>query len=191
MGRHGRARHSEAPPSHWTHVLAGLPWITLVLLLVLVVGGLDLLRPNSYASEATLAAVDERTADRVSMLAADPDLVQRVEAAVELGPDYLGTVDLAVHHATADPEVLVEATAPDPRLAALAADTAAGLLLEDTGADGLELSSPAEVPTDPTRERNLLWVWAAVAALAGAVWMEGAHRIWLREHPTPVPEGSS
>lgn len=187
MGRHSRARHSEAPPRHWSHLLAGLPWITIVLVLILLVGTIDVLRPNRYTGESTLTAADEATADRVSMLLADPDLVDRVEGDIELGSAYEGTVSLTVHHAAEDTEVHVAATTPDPRLSAVAADAAAGLLIEDVPEGQLSLSGPAQVPTDPDGERDLRWVWLALVALAGAVWMEGAHRIWLRDHRV-VPE---
>lgn len=188
MGRHSQARHSEAPPSHWTHQLAGLPWITIVLVLTLLVGGIDLLRPNRYAAEATLTAGEVADADRVAMLAADPDLVDIVEDQIELGEDYRGTVWLSVHHEQDDLDVHVQAVTPDPRLTALAADTAAGALVQILGEDQLTLSQPAPVPTEPTRGRSLLWVWFALAGLLAAVWMEGAHRIWLRDHAEAVPE---
>ena len=89
MGRHTeQRRHSEAPPSHWTHQLAALPWITIVLVLTLLVGAVDLLRPNRYAAYTTVAAAETRTADYAAMLMADPDLVDRVETEVELDPDF-------------------------------------------------------------------------------------------------------
>jgi hypothetical protein len=184
-----RARHGEAPPEHWTHALAGLPWITVVLVVTLAVGGIELLRPHSYAASATVAAPDVRSADAASMLMADPALVDRVEDEVELGQAYRGSVDLRVEHARDDLSVHVEATAPDPRLAALAADTAAVLLVQDRGGStgGLTFAGAAQVPAEPVRQRSLLWVWVALVALAGAVWMEGAHRIWVRDHPAPPP----
>ena len=189
MGRHRPARRSHPAPRRWTHLLARLPWITLVLLAVLVVGTAELAQPRTYAATATLTAPTERAADEISGQLTDPGLRPRVEQAVELDPELAGSVRLAVQHDAGDLQVHLEATASDPRLAALAADTGAALVVEDRS-DGTELTDGAQVPTEPVDDRGLLWLVAAAAALAVAVRVEGAHRTWLRDHPEPEPVGA-
>lgn len=190
MGRHSRARHSESAPRHWSHVLAGVPWITLVLLVVLGLGALELSRPRTYLATATLTATTERAADQVSVRLTDPALRTATERAIELDPELVGSVGLQVRHDTRDPQVHLEAQAPDPRLAAVAADTAAALVVQERD-DGTRLSETARVPTEPQGERGLTWLVVAAAALALAVRIEGAHRIWMREHPAPEPVGAA
>lgn len=191
MARGGRARHGEGPPAHWSHALAGLPWITLVLVVTLVVGAVDVLRPNTYAARATVTAQDVSTAGDAAMLLGDHALVGRVEQEIELGPTYRGSLELTVDHERDEVTLHVVATAGDPRLAALSADTAAVLLIGDRGPDELALTSTARVPAEPVRQPNLTWVWVALVALAGALWVEGAHRIWLRSHPAPPRQDAS
>ena len=181
MGRHSRARHGQDAPTRWTQRLSGIPWITAVLLLTLLVGGWDLLRPLTYAAEATVAAGQERVADQVSVGMTDPDLERDVERAVELGPDLRGSVQLTVRHEQGDLRVHVRAEAPDPRLAAVAADTAAALTVQGRP-DELELVAPAEVPTDPVDPRGAGWLVLAGLGLLAAAWAEGTHRTW-RRHP--------
>lgn len=190
MGRHSRARHGETGPSHWTHVLAGVPWITLVLLVVLGLGAFELARPRTYLATTTLTATTERAADEVSVRLTDPALRTATERAIELDAELSGSVALQVRHDTRDPQVHLEARAPDPRLAAVAADTAAALVVQERE-DGTELSQAARVPTEPEGERGPAWLVVAAAALALAVRVEGAHRIWMREHPAPEPVGTA
>ncbi|WP_151523746.1 hypothetical protein [Serinicoccus kebangsaanensis] len=181
MGRHtARRRHSDTPPSHWTHLLAGVPWITLVLVLTLLGAGWELVRPRTYTALATITATDERAADRASVRLTDPSLEGEVEAAVELDPELADDIRLEVRHRQSDPVVRVVAHAPDPRLAALAADTAAALEVQD-GEGELEFTAAAEIPTQPTDRQDLRWLLLAGPALVAALWVEGAHRAWLRD----------
>lgn len=189
MGRRRRARHAEAP-RHWTHRVAGLPWVTLVLLAALLVGGAEVLRQDEFAAEATLSAPTWLAADRASVALSGPRLAAAVEEEVELDPGFRG--DLRVEVADNDErlEVVVRAVSTDPRLAALAADTALALVLRDHPEVGYEVRSTAWVPTEPVSPASTWWVWVGLVALAAALWVEGAHRVWLRDHPEAVPEPS-
>ena len=189
MSRRRRARHSEAP-RHWTHRVAGLPWITIVLLAALVVGGVEVLREDRFATEATLTAPDWVSADRASVALSSPRLVGEVEQEVELGPGYRGDLQLEVADDDERLDVVVRATATDPRLAAIAADTAAALVLQAHPEGAYVLSQTASVPSDPVRPRAVWWIWPGLVALVGALWVEGAHRVWLRDHPEAVAEGA-
>lgn len=184
-----RARHA-ARHQHWTHALAAQPWITLVLLAALVVGGLGLLRADRYAAEAALGTPDARASSQAAVLLSAPGLVGEVEEAVELSPDLRGDLRLDVVEDDDPLEVVLRATAGDPRLAALAADTALALVVQERADDGYEITASAVVPTDPVRPRSLLWAWVALAALALAIWVELNHRTWLRDHPAAVAEGA-
>ncbi|WP_298889917.1 hypothetical protein [uncultured Serinicoccus sp.] len=188
MGRHRPDRRSHPAPRRWTHLLARLPWVTLVLLSVLVVGTAELVQPRTYAASTTLTAPTERAADQLSVQLTDPALRPEVERAVELDPELSGSVRLAVRHEAEDRQVHLEATAPDPRLAALAADTAAALTVQER-ADGTELTHGARVPTEPVDDRGLLWLLVAAGLLAVAVRVEAAHRAWLGDQPSPQPSG--
>lgn len=189
MGRRRQPRHSEAP-RHWTQRVAGLPWITLVLLAALVVGGAEVLRADRFAAESALFAPTGFAADRASVALSAPRLVGAVEDEVELAPRLRGDLGLEVAEDDERLEVVVRATATDPRLAALAADTAVALVLRDHPDAGYSVLSTASVPTDPVGPRTLWWVWLGVVALAGASWVEGAHRVWLRDQPAAVAEGA-
>ncbi|ANS79285.1 hypothetical protein SGUI_1889 [Serinicoccus hydrothermalis] len=179
MGRHRSARHGERPASTHALLLTGIPWVTLVLVLTLVLGGWQLLRPQTYAAQATVTATEERAADRTSVRLTEPGLAREVEAAVELGDDLRGSVDLSVRHEQADLRVHVLAQAPDPRLAVLAADTAAALTVADSP-DELELVEAAEVPTEPVDRGGPGWLVLAALGLVVALWAEGVHRTWSR-----------
>lgn len=179
--------HATSSSRSWPRVVTGWPWVTVVLITALVLGGIELLRPGGYTAEATLSAPDAGSADRASTLLAGPDLVDRVEEEVELGQQWRGRIDLRVRHDAGSPEVVVLGSAPDPRLAALAADTAAALVVTERG-DGLQLTQPAAVPTESEAPGTLSWAWAGLLALAGALWAEGAHRRWSREHAGSAPK---
>lgn len=189
MGRPRRARHSEAP-RHWTHRVTGLPWITLVLIAGLVVGGVQVLREDRFAAEATLSAPTGLHADRASVVLSGPRIVAAVEEEVELEPDFRGDLRLEVAEDDERLDVVVRAVATDPRLAALAADTALALVLRDNPDVDYSVTSTATVPTEPLRQQSTWWVWIGLLALAGALWVEGAHRVWLRNHPDAVAEGA-
>lgn len=183
------ARHA-ARHEHWTHALAAQPWITLVLLGALVIGLLGLLGRDQYAADAVLTTPTARAASEAAVRLSGPGVVGEVEEAVELAPALRGdvTLDVAADHEPL--EVVLRATASDPRLAALAADTALALLVEDAPDVGYEIGTPATVPTDPVRPRTLRWAWVALVALAVAVWVERNHRTWLRDHPDEVEGGA-
>lgn len=182
-------RHADRP-DHWTHALAAQPWITLVLLGALLVAGLGLLTPGRYATQSSLSAPSTRAADDAVARLTDPSLVRQVEDAIELAPDLRGTVRLAAERDEEPLEVVLVATAPDPRLAAVAADTAVALVVDAYPEAGYALSVPAAVPTERERGRSLTWAWLTVVALVAAGWVERNHRSWLGEHPAAVAEGA-
>lgn len=170
------------------HALAAQPWITLVLLGALLLGGLSLLRPDWYAAQATLTVPSARAASDTAVRLSSPALVGEVEQAAELAPELRGRLRLEVAEDAAPTEVVVRASARDPRLAAVAADTAAALVVQEQG-EGYALSAPATVPTEPERGRPLWWAWLAAPALAVATLVELRHRTWLRDHPGAVRRG--
>lgn len=180
-----RARHA-ARHEHWTHALAAQPWTTLVLLAAVVVGLLGLRGDDQYAAEAVLTTPSARASSEAVVLLTSPALVDEVEQAVELAPALQGEVFLEVAEHAERGKVVLRATAPDPRLAALAADTALSLLVHTHPEEGYELSVPAAVPTHPVRSRALWWAWATPVALAAAIWMERHHGRWLPAHPVKV-----
>lgn len=185
MGRRRRARHSESPRD-WAQRVAGLPWVTLVLLASLVVGGAEALRQDEFAAEATLSAPTWVDADRASVALSGPQLAAQVEEEVELEPGFRGDLRLAVAENDERLEVVVRAVSTDPRLATLAADTALALVLRANPEVDYAVRSTATTPTEPVRPRSMWWVWVGLVALAGALWVEGAHRVWLRDHPDAV-----
>lgn len=187
MGRGRAGRHATRAES-WTRAVAGLPWITLVLLGALLAGGVGLLQDEQYAAEATLSAPDAEQAARAAERLADPALVGTVEEEVQLTDGLRGALRLTTPGGEGS-GVVLRATAPDPRLAAVAADTAVALVAREQG-EGFDLATPAAVPTEPVEGRSLAWVWLGLPALAGALWVEGAHRVWLRRHPAEVAEGA-
>lgn len=189
LRRDERGRHTSHRPDRWSQALASWPWVTIVLLVTLVIGGVELLRSSDYAATAGLTATDGAAADLAESKLADPALPGLVEEEVELGSQWTGRVGLDVGREPAGRELRVTGTAPDPRLAALAADTAAALVAadvngtagtDDSTAAPLQLTEPATVPSDPARSRTLSWAWIGLLALVPALWLEGAHRVWLR-----------
>lgn len=191
MAREARqgGRHA-ARYEHWTHAVAAQPWITLVLLAALLIGGLGLLGQEEYAAEAVLTTPTERASADAAVQLSRPALVGEVEDAVELAPDVRGDLALEVAEDDEPLEVVLRATAPDPRLAALAADSALALLVEAHPTAGYELHTPAPVPTEPVSPRTLWWAWTGLVALAVAIWVERNHRTWLRDHPAEVAGGA-
>lgn len=178
-------RHASAP-EHWTHRLAGLPWITLVLLLMITLAVVQLLRPVSYAAEAVMVTEEAGQARTARVMLDGRTVEARAEEAMELAPDLRGDLRITVVEDSDPLRVVVRAEAPDPRLAALAADTTVALWADE---HGHRLESAAAVPTEPVRPRSLTWIWLLLVALALAAWVEGAHRVWLHRHPEAVAEG--
>ena len=154
MGRRRRARHSESPRD-WAQRVAGLPWVTLVLLAGLVVGGTEALRQDEFAAEATLSAPTWVDADRASVALSGPQLAAQVEEEVELEPGFRGDLRLTVAENDERLEVVVRAVSTDPRLAALAADTALALVLRanpEVDRGGQRLRQPGRyTPPSPAR----------------------------------------
>lgn len=187
MGRGRPGRHAARAES-WKHAVAGLPWITLVLLGTLLAGVIGLLQDERYAAEAALSTPGTEQAASAADLLADPALVGAVEEEIQLADELRGAVSLTTQRGEAS-EIVLRAIAPDPRLAAVAADTAVALVAREQG-EGFDLASPAAVPTEPVEGRTLIWVWLGLPALALALWLEGAHRAWLRRHPAQVAEGA-
>lgn len=161
-----------------------------MLLAALLVGGAEVLREDRFAAEATLSAPTGLEADRASVLLSSPRLVGAVEEEIELEPRLRGDLRLEVAEDDERLDVVARATAPDPRLAALAADTAVALVVREHPDVDYSVQRTASVPTEPVRPRTLWWVGLGLVALAGALWVEGAHRIWLRDHPAAVPGGA-
>ncbi|HSP60285.1 MAG TPA: hypothetical protein VLO09_04425, partial [Ornithinimicrobium sp.] len=157
----------------WGEALLAVPWVTVVLLLLVSVAAVDLLRPAVYSTTATLVAGSDAAARRTAVDLARTDVVDRVEARIELEEEWRGRLRVGVDRAGGGREVRVEAQAPDPRLAALAADTAASLAVADAP-DDLTLSSAAEVPTRPVGEGPRGWVVAALPLLVLAALAERA-----------------
>ncbi|WP_122261719.1 hypothetical protein [Ornithinimicrobium cerasi] len=169
--------------------LAALPWLTFVLLLLVVTVGASVLRADSYAATATVSASSDRAASAGAVELTRADLLPRVREAIEMGREP--SVRLAVDHPPGRPELLVTARADDPRLAALAADTAAALVVSERQ-DHLTLSAPATVPSAPERSPSPWWAAAGLTALALALLVERAHGRWeLRHTPArPPAEGA-
>jgi hypothetical protein len=178
----GRGRYASPPDRRWRHALARWPWVTLLLLTVLGAGVVELARPVTYQATSVLSAPGEQAGDRATSALGDPDLVVRVEREIELTPPWRGGLGLDVHPgpdagtSTTRVEVQVLASAPDPRLAALAADTAVALVVRDHPDDGLELARAATVPAEPVRSFDPWWLLPAGGALLVALRVEG----WAR-----------
>lgn len=176
-----RARHRRADRVSGVVRAAGLPWSTLVLLVLAVAAASVLLRPDVFSATATVQATSDRAAGQAAVELTRRDVLQRVHTAVELEPEWRGRVRLSLDHPQGEPVVLVTATSQDPRLAALAADTAAALVITDR-ADLLALARPATVPADPDN-RPASWWWAVgAAALALALLVEVLHHRWELRH---------
>ena len=166
-GRRGRRR---ARADSLTTALLAVPWVTIVLLVLVPVAAVDLLRPAVYAATTTVTATSEAVAARAAVDLTRADVVDRVEDRIELEDDWRGRVQVTVQRTGAEDEVLVRARAADPRLAALAADTAAALAVSDAP-DDLALSEAAAVPTRPEGE-GPRWVIASLPLLVLAVLAE-------------------
>lgn len=186
------ARHRDTPlDAPAGQRLLGLPWIGLVLATLVALAALLLLRPDSYAATSRVEAADARSAATAAVDLTRLELLPRVEQEIELDAAWQGTVRLSVDHPLDRDEVLVTAVAPDPRLAALAADTAAALVVsEDPGA--LTLADPAPVPTRPLAAVPW-WGWALAGLLVvAATVLDGRQRSrMLRRRAREIVAGSS
>jgi hypothetical protein len=182
--RRAGSRHSTATRRHGLIRLAAQPWLTLVLLVLVAVVGLSVLRPDTYAATATVTAATDRAAAQAAVALTRTDLVPRVVQAIELEDVRGGGIQLAIDRPPGGPELLVTSSARDPRLAALAADTAAALVVSERR-DALSLSAPAAVPTRPVRGLSPWWAVGGLTALALALAVERLHDRWELRH-TPV-----
>ncbi len=126
--------------------LLALPWVSVVLLALVAAVLVEVLRPDTFEARSTLTAATAGSASQAAVVLSRPDLAGQVEDLVELERRWKGSVRLSVERPAAD-AVVVRATARDPRLAALAADTAAALVAREE--PQLALTSPAVVPTGP------------------------------------------
>jgi hypothetical protein len=155
-----------------------------VLLLLVGTVGLSVLRPDTYAATATVTASDDRAASAGAVALTRRDLAPRVREELEVEGDVRAPFRLSVDHPVGEPVLLVTARAEDPRLAALAADTAAALVVTERR-DELTLSTPAPVPVSPERTPSPWWAVAGLTALTLALLVERAHGRWELRH-TPV-----
>lgn len=168
-----RARHSRSV--RLGQLLLALPWVTLVLVALVATVGAGVLRQDVFSATSVVTAPSGEALDDAAADLLEESASGRVEERIELGERWRGSVSLNVERPY-EPVLLVRAQAHDPRLAALAADTAAALVVDARGEDGLELSEPAPVPTGPV-ERPGGWLWwvTGAAALALAVVVERKH----------------
>lgn len=172
-----------------------LPWVTFVLVALVVGGVVDALRPDSFEARSTVTALSRPAAAQAAVALTRADLADQVEDRVELEPQWRGALEIAVERP--EPEsVVVRAEAPDPRLAALAADTAAALVVEDDA--DLSLTRAALVPTRPNGGGSWWpWVVGGGGALLLALAVErrreqnegddAAARATAQHAPTPAP----
>jgi hypothetical protein len=182
--RRGGSRHSWGTRRHGLARLAAQPWLTLVLLVLVAGVGLSVLRPDTYAATATVTATTDRAAADGAVALTRTDLVPRVEEAIELADVRAGRIRVAIDRPPDRPQLLVTTTARDPRLAALAADTAAALVVSERE-DALSLTTPAAVPTRPVDRLSPWWAVGGLTALALALLVERLHERWELRH-TPV-----
>lgn len=180
-GRHA-ARHES-----WLHAVAGLPWVTLVLVGALLTGWIGLAREDRYVAEAAMTAAGAQQATGLAERLGHPGLAAEVEEQVQLASARRGSVRLEVVRGEDPATVVLSASAPDPRLAAVAADTAVALVGAERTAAGEDVElAPASIPTEAATGRGLTWVWVSALGLALALWAEGAHRVWRRRQPEAV-----
>lgn len=170
----GTARRPRRTALPLRRRLLALPWVTFVLVALVAVAVVGVLRPASFEARSTVSASTVPAAAQAAAELTRRDLARQVEQQVELESQWRGSVRIWVDRPDDRPVVVVRAQAPDPRLAALAADTAAALVVE--GDDELRLAEPAVVPTRPAGGSSW-WPWAlaGAAALALAVLLERLH----------------
>ena len=171
MGRHRQAGARRLPRAvRLVHGLRSLPWVTLVLVGLVLTCAVALLRPDDFSATGTVAASTPTAAGEVAVALASPDLPGRVEDEVELAQDRRGSLTLDVE--LLGPSVVaVRALAPDPRLAALAADTAVALVVD--GRADLRPEQAAVVPSRPVPSgRTGHWIAGAATALVVALLVE-------------------
>lgn len=196
MGRHHHSR-----PDSLIQRMVGWPWVTLALVGLVLGGAIHVLSEESFAATATLTADEVRAADQASVALTAPRLIERVEAEIELEAPWQDRIELKIVHDYLSPDVHVTAIAPDPRLAALAADAAITLVVQDfagqsaQGADAegtdsegtdstageagqsvLTMSQAAVIPAEPDHGPSQWW-WASggiLLALAALLeWRRG------------------
>ena len=176
--RAGRSRHTPLP---LRQRLLALPWVTFVLLALVAGAVVDALRPDIFEARSTVTALSRPAAAQAAVALTRADLAARVEDQVELEEQWRGTLRISVER-PAPEAVVVRAEAPDPRLAALAADTAAALVVEDDA--DLSLSDPAVVPTGPV-DGGSWWPWVLAGGAALLLALSVERRRELREGVGP------
>ncbi|MFX0539008.1 hypothetical protein ACQBAT_15755 [Ornithinimicrobium sp. Y1847] len=173
--------HAAARQRPWSYRVVAIPWLTLTLLLCVAVLAVDLLRPRTYEATAVITATDDRTASWAAVELTRLSLPREVAREIELDTTQHSRPRLQVERRSS-PQVEIIALADDPRLAALAADTAAMLSVEQRP-DVLTLSTAAETPVDSRTFRSQWWTLVALALLLAGVVLERLHDRWeLRLH---------
>ncbi|MGO0575832.1 hypothetical protein [Ornithinimicrobium panacihumi] len=162
-----------------------MPWVTLVLTTVAAVLAVMLVRPDGYAATSTVTAATPRVAQQTAVALTRLDLGSRVATELELDPSWRGDVHYEIDHRPQDRALLITARSTDPRLSAVAADTAAALAVTDLEEGELSLASTAQVPTAPERQISRWWIALALGALALAGLVEWRYRRWELRH-TPA-----
>ncbi|MDO5739150.1 MAG: hypothetical protein Q4P07_03270 [Ornithinimicrobium sp.] len=171
------ARRARAAQRVWWPALASLPWVTVVLVALVTVLGVVLAGPDTYASTATITNTTDHVGQRAAVALTALDLEPRVEQEMELDQRRRGEVRLSVDRIPQEHLILVSARANDPRLAALAADTAAALVISQFPGE-LDLSMAAPVPTAAEGRLSGWWIGAAAVSLTVALLTERRHRRW-------------
>lgn len=186
------ARTARAAQRAWLPALASLPWVTIVLVTVVAVLGLVLAGPDTYAATATMTNTTDHVGQRAAVALTARDLEPRVEQEMELDQRRRGEVSLDVDRIPQDNLILVSARAEDPRLAALAADTAAALVISQFPGE-LDLSRAAPVPSAAEGRLSGWWIGAAAASLVLALLVERQHRRWeqLATQPAAPPQAAA
>lgn len=170
-GERARARRAQQRQTPLHHRLLALPWLTIVLAVLVLAGAASLARTDHFVATSTITATNTQAATAAAAALEADELTARVERDIELEERLHGTVTLTGDRPGQLPVVVVRAQAPDPRLAALAADTAAALIVAE--GQGITLAEPAVVPTAPVSQGPWsIWALVGAVALTGAVLVE-------------------
>lgn len=132
---------------------------------------MDLHRPDPYVATTTITADSESAARETVVALSRSDVLERVETEIRLEERHRGRVQVEVSRLHGELQVQVLGRAHDPRLAALAADTAAALAVDGSGGD-LLMSRAAVVPARPERERVPWWLVVGLPLLGAGLHVE-------------------
>ena len=166
--RRGRRRARAGTPGA---ALLAVPWVSVILLGLLVGALVDLYRPDPYVATTTITADSESAARETVVALSRSDVPERVETEIRLEERHRGRVQVEVSRPRGGLEVHVLGRAHDPRLAALAADTAAALAVDGSAGD-LVMSRAAAVPTRPERDNVPWWLVVGVPVLGAGLHVE-------------------